>query len=42
LVSTKTFPQNHSFPSAVATALATLLSGAGKIQAGQVQFLARG
>jgi hypothetical protein len=42
LVSTETFPQNRSFPSAVATALATLLSGAGKIQAGQVQFLARG
>src|SRR4249919_3075016 len=42
LVSTRTFPQNRGFPSAVATALATLLSGAGKIQSGQVQFLARG
>ena len=41
-VSTKTFPQNRGFPSAVATAFATLLSGAGKIQSGQVQFLARG
>ena len=42
LVSTKTFPQNRSFPSAVATALATLLSGAAKIQSGQVLFLMRG
>jgi len=41
LVSTKTFPQNRGFPSAVATALASLLSGAAKIQSGQVLFLTR-
>ena len=39
LVSTKTFPQNRGFPSAVTTALATLLSGTAKIQFGQVLFL---
>jgi predicted nuclease of predicted toxin-antitoxin system len=39
LVSTKTFPQNRGFPSAVTTALATLLSGTAKIQSGQVLFL---
>ena len=42
LVSTKTFPQNRGFPSAVTTALAVLLSGAAKIQPGQVLFLTRG
>jgi hypothetical protein len=39
LVSTKSFPQNRGFPSAIATALATLLSGTAKIQPGQVLFL---
>jgi hypothetical protein len=42
LVSTKTFPQNRGFPSAVTTALAALLSGTAKIQPGQVVFLTRG
>ena len=42
LASTKTFPQNRGFPSAVATALAMLLSGTAKLQPGQVLFLARG
>ena len=42
LVSTKTFPQNRGFPSAITTALATLLSGMAKIQSGQVLFLTRG
>jgi hypothetical protein len=42
LISTKTFPQNRGFPSAVATALAGLLSGTAKIQPGQVVFLVRG
>lgn len=42
LVSTKTFPQNRGFPSAVTTALAVLLSGTTKIQPGQVLFLTRG
>ena len=42
LVSTKTFPQNRNFPSAVTTALAALLSGTAKIQSGQVLFLTRG
>jgi hypothetical protein len=41
LVSTKTFPQNRGFPSAITTALATLLSGTAKIQSGQVLFLPR-
>lgn len=41
LVSTKTFPQNRGFPSAVTTAIAALLSGTVKIQSGQVLFLAR-
>ena len=41
LVSTKTFPQNRGFPSAVTTAVAALLSGAAKIQSGQVLFLTR-
>ena len=42
LVSTKTFPQNRSFPFTVKTALAALLSGTAKIQSGQVLFLTRG
>jgi Domain of unknown function (DUF5615) len=42
LVSTKAFPQNRGFPSAVATALAVLLSSTAKIQPGQVLFLTRG
>lgn len=42
LVSTKTFPQNRGFPSAVTTALAMLLSGTAKIQSSQVLFLMRG
>lgn len=42
LVSTKTFPHNRGFPSAVATALAVLLRGTAKIQPGQVLFLTRG
>jgi predicted nuclease of predicted toxin-antitoxin system len=41
LVSTKTFPQNRGFPSAVTTALAALLSGTAKIQSAQVLFLTR-
>lgn len=41
LVSTKTFPQNRGFPSAVTTALTVLLGGTAKIQPGQVLFLAR-
>ena len=42
LASTKTFPQNRGFPSAITTALATLLSGTAKVQSGQVLFLTRG
>ena len=42
LVSAKTFPQNRGFPATITTALATLLSGTAKIQAGQVLFLTRG
>ena len=41
LVSTKTFPQNRGFPSAITTSLATLLSETAKIQSGQVLFLTR-
>jgi hypothetical protein len=41
LVSTKTFPPNRGFPSAVTSALAALLSGTAKIQSGQVLFLTR-
>jgi hypothetical protein len=41
LVSTKTFPQNRGFPSAVTSALAALLSDTAKIQSGQVLFLTR-
>jgi|SRR3984957_7394212 hypothetical protein len=39
LVSTKTFPQNRGFPSAVTTALAALLSSIAKIESAQVLFL---
>ena len=42
LVSTKTFPQDRSFTTAITAALAALLSGKDKIQPGQVHFLARG
>jgi hypothetical protein len=42
LVSTKTFPQNRGFPSAMTTSLVTLLSDTAKIQPGQVLFLMRG
>jgi hypothetical protein len=42
LVSTKTFPQNRGFPTAITAALAALLSGTAKIQSGQVLFLMRG
>ncbi len=42
LVSTKTFPQNRGFPSAITTSLATLLNETAKIQSGQVLFLTRG
>jgi hypothetical protein len=42
LVSTKTFPQNRGFSSAITASLATLLSGTAKIQSGQVLFLTRG
>jgi hypothetical protein len=41
LIPTKTFPQNRGFPSAITTALASLLSGTPKIQSGQVLFLTR-
>jgi hypothetical protein len=41
LVSTKTFPQNRSFTTAITAALETLLSGTDKIQPGQVLFLTR-
>lgn len=42
LVSTKAFPQSRSFTAAIATALEALLTGANKIQPGQVLFLTRG
>lgn len=42
LISTKTFPQNRSFPAVITTALATLLSGTAEIQSGRVLFLTRG
>src|SRR5260370_6575807 len=42
LVSTKTFPQNRGFPSAIAASLAILLSGTAKIQSGQLLFPLRG
>jgi hypothetical protein len=41
LVSTKTFPQNRGFTTAVTSALAALLSRPSKIQPGQVAFLSR-
>ena len=41
LVSTKTFPQNRGFPSAITASLVTLLSSTTKVQAGQVLFLTR-
>ena len=41
LVSTKTFPQDRGFTTAIAAALAALLGGTDKIQPGQVHFLAR-
>ena len=42
LVSTKTFPQNRNFTTAITSAIATLLNNATKIQPGQVLFLTRG
>ena len=42
LVSTKTFPQNRGFQSAITASLVTLLSGTAKIQSGQVLFLTQG
>src|SRR5579862_5551897 len=42
LVSTKTFPHNRGFPSAITASLVTLLSGTAMIQSGQVLFLTRG
>ena len=42
LVSTKTFPQNRGFSSAITESLTTLLSDTAKIQSGQVLFLTRG
>jgi predicted nuclease of predicted toxin-antitoxin system len=42
LVSTKTFPQNRGFTTAITAALETLLSGTDKVQPGQVLFLTRG
>ena len=41
LVSAKTFPQNRSYTSTVASALAALLDGREQIEAGEVTFLAR-
>ena len=41
LVSTKTFPQNRSYTSAVTSALAALLDEREQIEAGQATFLAR-
>jgi hypothetical protein len=42
LVSAKTFPQDRGFTTAITAALETLLSGADKVQPGQVLFLMRG
>jgi hypothetical protein len=42
LVSTKTFPQNPRFLSAIITSLAALLSDAAKIRSGQMLFLTQG
>jgi hypothetical protein len=41
LVSTKTFPQNRGFTTAITAALDALLSDTNKIQPGQVLFLTR-
>jgi hypothetical protein len=41
LVSTKAFPQNRAFTTAIAAALGTLLGDTAKIQAGHVLFLKR-
>ncbi len=41
LVSAKTFPQNRSYTSTVASALAALLDGREQIEAGEVTVLAR-
>jgi hypothetical protein len=41
LVSTKTFPQNRGFTSAITAALAALLESTAKIQPGQIIFLTR-
>ncbi len=41
LVSTKTFPQDRGFTTAITTALAALLGDTAKIQPGQVLFLSR-
>ena len=42
LVSTKTFPQNRGFTTAITAALEALLSDTNKIQPGQAVFLTRG
>jgi predicted nuclease of predicted toxin-antitoxin system len=42
LVSTKTFPQNRGFTTAITTALETLLRATDKVQPGQVLFLTPG
>jgi predicted nuclease of predicted toxin-antitoxin system len=42
LVSTKTFPQDRGFTTAITAALEALLSGTDKVQSGQVLFLTRG
>jgi hypothetical protein len=42
LVSTKTFPQNRGFTTAITAPLDGLLSGSAKIQPGDVVFLTRG
>jgi hypothetical protein len=42
LVSTKTFPQDRGFTTAITAALGSLLGGADKVQPGQVLFLTRG
>jgi predicted nuclease of predicted toxin-antitoxin system len=42
LVSTRTFPQNRGFTTAITTALEALLTDANKIQPGRVLFLTRG
>ena len=42
LVSTKTFPQDRGFTTAITAALGALLSGTEKVEAGQVLFLPRG